>query len=161
MIPHYAIAWITKLHPEYVITIHGWIYGKLHVYGFLKRTCYQTFHVWSFWEMTRQLTIPTRDNMKYVPFLSLPSFLSDIAWACGSQPWHLKTPPGDLQYAQEIKDPYRKRERNAIWCGAGSLKWALCTDREYARGRLNINIPSYQYLDPHVNYKTVSRPSYI
>ena len=27
-------------------------------------------------------------------------------------------------------------------------------------GRLNINMSSYQYMDPHVEYKTVSQTSY-
>ena len=33
--------------------------------------------------------------------------------------------------------------------------------KKAAGARLNIKIPSYQYRDPHVKEKTVSRPSYL
>ena len=41
----------------------------------------------------------------------------------------------------------------AIWVFAEI--WLIIGDR------LNINMPSYQYRDPHVKHKTVSRPSYL
>ena len=34
-------------------------------------------------------------------------------------------------------------------------------NRKQSGGRLNINMSSYQYRDPHVKDKTVSRPSYL
>ena len=37
----------------------------------------------------------------------------------------------------------------------------LATSRIRSGGRLNINMSSYQYRDPHVKDKTVSRPSYL
>ena len=35
---------------------------------------------------------------------------------------------------------------------------AVMSDQQF---RLNLKIPSYQYMDPHVKDKTVSRPSYL
>ena len=42
--------------------------------------------------------------------------------------------------------PYGKRSNNVS---------------NFLGGRLNIKMPSYQYWDPHVKDKTVSRPSYL
>ena len=45
--------------------------------------------------------------------------------------------------------------------GTNPLSEPMVFCRQVAWGRLSIKKPSYQYRDPHVKDKTVSRPSYL
>ena len=68
-------------------------------------------------------------------------------------------PSDDYNTPEDIEISSNYLNTNILWEPLD--RWLTQSVSHRSGGRLNIKMPSYQYRDPHVKYKTVSRPCYL